>query len=241
MSEINSDSTIAEIVSSNYKTADVFKSHGIDFCCGGKISLEKACSKNGLDLNEISQELNSIISVTKSNENFNEWELDFLIDYITNTHHKYVEKSIVQIQPYADKVAAVHGAQHPEVIEISELFKEISNELIPHLKKEELILFPNVKRMVNSKRNNEVYKPAPFGSVNNPISAMEHEHDGAGDIIKKIAELSNNYKTPSDACNTYQVLFSKLEEFQNDLFQHIHLENNILFPKAKELESELLN
>jgi len=232
------ENTIAEIVADNYKTADVFKQHGIDFCCGGKKSVVKVCEQKGLDLNKLSAELKAVFEAQKPKENFNAWEMDFLVDYIVNTHHKYIEANVITIQEYADKVASVHGNYYAEVIEISHLFKEITEELIPHMKKEELILFPNIKRMVLSKRNEKPFVASPFGSIENPISTMEDEHDGAGDIIKKIAALSNNFQPPADACNTFRVLYAKLEEFQEDLFQHIHLENNILFPKAIAMEKE---
>ncbi|MBD81514.1 MAG: iron-sulfur cluster repair di-iron protein [Crocinitomicaceae bacterium] len=232
------ENTIAEIVADNYKTADVFKQHGIDFCCGGKKTVETVCEQKGIDFTTLSEELSAVFNEKKPTEDFNSWELDFLIDYIANTHHKYIESNVPLIQEYADKVARVHGHHYIEVVEIAHLFREISAELIPHMKKEELILFPNIKRMVVSIRNNEPVLPAPFGSIQNPINMMEAEHDGAGDIIKKIAELSNNFQPPAEACNTYRVLYAKLQEFQDDLFQHIHLENNILFPKAIELEKQ---
>ena len=140
---------------------------------------------------------------------------------------------------YSDKVAKVHGHHYVEVVKINELFHEIANELNQHMKKEEMILFPYIKQIAEAKKNGTPLSSAPFGTVKNPIKMMEHEHDSAGDIIKEIAKLSNNFTPPESACNTFRALYSKLEEFQNDLFQHIHLENNILYPKAIKLELEL--
>jgi regulator of cell morphogenesis and NO signaling len=172
-------------------------------------------------------------------EDYNSWELDFLADYITNVHHSYVTEAIDLTEQYASKVAKVHGHHYTEVVEIHELFQAISQELISHMHKEEMILFPYIKHLAAAKKGSEPFSAPPFGTIENPINMMHHEHDEAGDIIKKIAELSNDFTPPEGACNTFKALYAKLEEFQNDLFQHIHLENNILFPKAIKLETEL--
>ena len=235
---ISEDKTVAEVVTENIKTADVFKKHGIDFCCGGGISIEKACSKNGVEYSVLESELNAIDSTVSRSYNFDSWDLAFLIDHIKNVHHTYVEESIPILLQYAEKVANVHGHHHKEVVEIYHMFVEVSQELTAHMKKEELILFPYVKQLVKAKKKGESPKPAHFGTVNNPISMMEEEHENAGDIFKVISKLSNNFTPPAEACNTFKALYAKLREFEQDLHQHIHLENNILFPKAIELEQE---
>lgn len=236
---INEEKTVAEIVTQNIKAADVFKRHGIDFCCGGGVTIQKACKKNGVDYKILEGELKSIGNNIPKAFNYNNWQLDFLIDHIQNIHHSYVEESIPIMLEYSNKVAKVHGHHYSEVVRINKLVKEVAQELTGHMKKEELILFPYVKQLVLSKNENRKPMTPHFGSVNNPIAMMENEHETAGDIFKEIAVLTNNYTPPKEACNTFKALYVKLEEFEQDLHQHIHLENNILFPKSVELEKKL--
>lgn len=231
--------TVAEVVTENIKTAHVFKKHGIDFCCGGGISIKKACKKNNVNFDTIVNELNQLESKTSYATDYNNWELDFLIDFIVNTHHKYVEENLTLLKQYGDRVAKVHGHHYTELLEIKNLIHEVSDELAAHMKKEELILFPFIKKLVQAVKNNTTVETPHFGTVNNPIKMMEEDHDNAGDIFKRISKLTNKYQTPDGACNTFKALYSKLEEFEDDLHQHVHLENNILFPKAKKLESVL--
>ncbi len=233
------DKTVAQIVTENIITSDVFKKAGIDFCCGGNLSLTAACLKNGLDVSEIGLELAKVLETKKANLDYNNWKLDFLIDFILNTHHEYVKSNSPLLLEYSEKVTNAHGKQHPEVMEINKLTFDLIAELTPHLKKEEKILFPYIKKLLSLKAKNKQLKPDGF-TVQNPIKIMNKEHDAAGDIIKKIAALSHNFQVPEDACNTFKAFYSKLEEFQNDLFNHVHLENNILFPKAILLEEELI-
>ena len=236
---ITENKTVAEVVTENIKTAHIFKKHGIDFCCGGGITIEKACSKNNVDYSVLESELKNIDISASRATNYDAWELDFLIDHIINVHHSYVLESIPLILQYANKVAKVHGHHYKEVVEINDLFTEVAKELSLHLEKEEIVLFPYVKELVKAKRENVKPVSPHFGVVNNPIQVMENEHEAAGDIFKKISKLSTNYTPPKEACNTFRALYSKLEEFEQDLHQHIHLENNILFPKSIQLEKEL--
>ncbi|WP_299556637.1 iron-sulfur cluster repair di-iron protein [Seonamhaeicola sp.] len=231
--------TVAEVVAENIKTAHVFKKYGIDFCCGGGITIEKACEKKQLDYETLKNELLQVDKAPKAYD-YNSWKLDFLIDHIINVHHTYVEASIPLILQYANRVAEVHGHHYTEVIKINQLFTEVANELAAHLKKEELVLFPYIKKLLKLKAEGANLKTPPFGSVNNPIQMMEEEHESAGDVFKTIAQLTNNYTPPEGACNTFRALYAKLEEFEQDLHQHIHLENNILHQKAKQLELSFL-
>ncbi len=232
---ITEDKTVAEVVTENIKSAHIFKKHGIDFCCGGGVSVKKACAKKGVSYSEIKKELDAIDAVSKA-YNYNSWKLDFLIDHIENIHHTYVEENITLLIQYANRVAKVHGHHYTEVVKINELFTEVANELTAHMKKEELILFPFIKQLVKAEKEGTIAPKPHFGTVNNPIKMMEEEHENAGDIFKEIARLSNNYTPPESACNTFRALYAKLDEFEQDLHQHIHLENNILFPKAIQLE-----
>ncbi len=228
--------TVAEVVAENIKTAHVFKKHGIDFCCGGGITIEKACKRNHADYSILKKELEDIDAIVSKAYDYNSWDLSFLIDHIQNVHHTYVEENIPLLVQYANKVAKVHGHHYAEVVKIDKLFAEVANELTMHMKKEELILFPYIKQMVKAEKEGTPPTKSHFGTVKNPIQLMEDEHENAGNIFKEIARLSNNYTPPENACNTFRALYAKLEEFEQDLHQHIHLENNILFPKAIQLE-----
>ncbi|MDH5365564.1 MAG: iron-sulfur cluster repair di-iron protein [Cyclobacteriaceae bacterium] len=234
------EKTVAEVVAQNIKTAHVFKKYGIDFCCGGNVGIKEVCDKKQVNYTSLKDELQHVDDVQSREQDYNRWELDFLTDYIINTHHSYVEESMPIMLQYANKVAKVHGKHAPEVVEINKLVSDIVEELTQHMKKEEEILFPLVKDMVNIMKNGDKTVSFHCGSLNNPIRVMEIEHENAGDVFKKIAELSNNYQPPEWACNTYRALYAKLEEFEQDLHQHIHLENNILFPKAVVMEEEMI-
>jgi regulator of cell morphogenesis and NO signaling len=237
MNKINiSEQKIADIVSANIKTADIFKKFGIDFCCGGGISIAKVCEKKNIDLDQLLIELNGVDNKVLPSQNFNKWELDFLIDYIVNTHHAYVLEAIELLDAYSTKVAKVHGEHHPPVLEIERLYNLVKAELLQHMQKEEQILFPYIKHLVKAKKENTQVANPHFGSVQNPIQMMEKEHEMAGDIFKEISNLTFNYTPPEWACNTFKALYAKLDEFEQDLHLHVHLENNILFPKAIELE-----
>ncbi|TXG37416.1 iron-sulfur cluster repair di-iron protein [Seonamhaeicola maritimus] len=231
--------TVAEVVAENIKTAHVFKKHGIDFCCGGGITIEKACERKALDYEILKNELLQVDDAPKAYD-YNSWNLDFLIDHIINIHHTYVEESIPLILQYSNRVAEVHGHHYTEVVKINQLFTEVANELAAHLKKEELVLFPYIKKLLKLKSEGAQLETPSFGTVKNPIHMMEEEHESAGDIFKTIADLTNNYTPPESACNTFRALYAKLEEFEQDLHQHIHLENNILHTKAKQLELSFL-
>tara|TARA_R110002073_G_scaffold174557_7_gene331790 strand:+ start:5917 stop:6633 length:717 start_codon:yes stop_codon:yes gene_type:complete len=235
---INEKNTVAEIVVKNIKAAHIFKKYGIDFCCGGGITVEKACEKNQANYNNIKAEIEALDNTTEKRYNYDKWELDFLIDHIVNIHHTYVQESIPILLQYANKVAKVHGHHYSELLEINTLVNNVVKELSAHLKKEELVLFPYIKKLVSAiKDGTEIEKPH-FGTLENPIQMMHEEHDYAGNVFKRIALLTNNYTTPDGACNTFRALYSKLEEFEQDLHQHIHLENNILFPKAITLKNK---
>ncbi len=235
---ITKEDHIGKIVADDYRTASIFKAHGIDFCCGGNRSLDEACKKDNIDVEELVEELNLNRDNDKDQStDYQSWDMDLLADYIEKKHHRYVEKKIPELKTYLAKLVKVHGERHPELVEIHRLFNESGEELVSHMKKEEMILFPYVRQMAIG---NNLQNP-PFGTVKNPINMMTHEHDNEGNRFKKIAALSDNYTPPADACTTYQVAFQLLREFEEDLHKHIHLENNILFPRALEAENHLTN
>jgi len=223
--------TIAQVVTDDISKASVFKKYNLDFCCGGGISIAEACSKNDIDTESLIADLNNNTSTTNTpNLNFKDWDIPFLVDYIVNVHHKYVKENMGIISEFAQKVAKVHGDHSPEVVKIAALYEKMAADLDPHLMKEERILFPAIKSYVANKNQS-----FPFGTIENPIGMMENEHEEVGVYAKEIIALSNNFTTPEWACNTYKALYFKLDEFINDLFQHIHLENNILFEKVRNL------
>ena len=234
--EILEEQIIGELVAENYKTASVFKKFKIDFCCNGNRTISEACERKKIEPDTLIKELQKTVKSEEQNIDFNSWELDLLADYIEKTHHRYVEENSVVLIQYLNKLCKVHGERHPELFEIYELFRGSAQDLAAHMKKEELLLFPFIKKMVAAKQKGDTFDKPHFGSVENPVSMMKHEHTVEGERFVKIAELTNNYKSPEDACGTYQVAFKMLEDFEKDLHTHIHLENNLLFPKAIELE-----
>jgi regulator of cell morphogenesis and NO signaling len=236
--------TVGELVAEDYRTAEVFKKNGIDFCCGGKKTIAEVCQQKGLDASLLQTALERLheFPPTEARQlDFQSWPLPFLADYIVNVHHRFVLEKVPQIMQYASKVAKVHGHAYTETVTIAEKFERLAEELILHLKKEEHILFPYVKFLQDAKDKDLAIQDPPFGSVQNPIQMMEEEHEFAGDTMREIRQLSDDFTPPESACNTYRVLYKLLEEFEADLHQHVHLENNILFPKAQELEASLLN
>jgi regulator of cell morphogenesis and NO signaling len=228
--------TIGQLAASDLRKAQVFKKYGIDFCCGGRKTLTEACSEKGLDVVKIEKELIATEKSGTRTANFNEWSLDFLADYIVNTHHAYVAHTIPDMKAYAAKVAAVHGMDHPELLKVLDLVEAVSEELTSHMMKEERILFPYIKVLAKASKEGRTPEASHFGSVNNPIQMMEAEHESAGSILQQIRELTNDYVLPDGACTSYSLLFKILEEFESDLHIHVHLENNILFPGAAQLE-----
>jgi regulator of cell morphogenesis and NO signaling len=236
------DETLGQIAARDLRKAQIFKKYGLDFCCGGKKTVKQACADKGLDVTQIEYELQQADKNFSTRPlPFNEWGLDFLADYIVNTHHSYIKKSLPEIRAYATKVARVHGSRHPELLVIQQLVEDIYTELSAHLVKEERVLFPFIKELVVSEKHALASPPAHFGTVQNPITMMETEHEIVGENLAEIRGLSNNYALPQDACASYSLLYRMLDEFEDDLHTHVHLENNILFPKALALEQQLNN
>jgi regulator of cell morphogenesis and NO signaling len=225
--ESNSRITIGEIVANDFRAASLFKEAGIDFCCGGYKFLSDACREKGSDLSVILEQLGLLSQTPIDNAtNFKEWKLSFLSEYITNTHHKFVLKTLPELVFYTQKIADVHGAHHPELIEVASLFTRINEELLQHLKNEEDVLFPAIRAAEISA------SPQVKSTIISEVTRMQGEHEFAGGAMDKINVLTKNYLIPADACNTYRVALKLLEQFEDDLHIHVHLENNILYPKA---------
>jgi regulator of cell morphogenesis and NO signaling len=219
--------SVADIALHFPQSIAVFNEHNIDYCCNGKKSFAKVCEKANLQPQTIWNEIQER-QRNSSGDNllhFETWDLSLLIDFIIQHHHKYVRESIPQIDSLLNKVCAKHGADQPQLFAIRKDFQELADELMGHLPKEEGILFPAIKRLVNNKDTGGL-------NLSSPVSVMEHEHEVAGKLIKSIRSLSNDYIPHANACLSFQMTYKLLQEFENDLMQHIHLENNILFPKA---------
>ncbi len=221
------DMTIGEIVAQDFRSAAVFKEAGIDFCCGGKKSIDETCSEKGIEKKVLLDKLEKLKDIPVSTgHNYNEWDIGFLSDYVVNTHHKYVLNTMPVLVAYTAKIASVHGEHHPELRLVANLFSQINTELLQHLKNEEEVLFPSIKQALNF--GTEKAK----ATILSEISRLSAEHEFAGGTMDEINNITSNYKVPDDGCNTYIIAFKLLREFEDDLHVHVHLENNILYPKA---------
>lgn len=235
---INNTTLVSEIVAANYTTASIFKKYKVDFCCNGNRTLASISKEVNISLQTLITEINDILKQSGSPTTYNNWRLDFLVDYIYENHHKYVEKQIPEILDYLDKIIANHSNKHPELHEIKNLFKISSEELTKHLKKEELLIFPLIKKLVAKSKIKSSIEKKTLKTLKNTIAMMHEEHDKEGIRFRKIEELTNYYTPPKNACNTYKITLSLLKAFQEDLHKHIHLENNILFKKVIEIEDK---
>lgn len=233
--------TVGEMAAADLRKAGVFKKFGIDFCCGGKKSLEQACHELGLDVSAVQSQLDAVQDRDYSSDqnDYKRWQPDFLADYIFNQHHMYYYEEAPVIRELAQKVATKHGKQYPELYAINELFNELCQELDTHFMKEERVLFPFIKALAQARRSGKNEEVQSLHSIHNPVQMMEKDHEDAGDLLRKIRAAALDYKAPAQACNSFKLLFKKLEDFEADLHQHIHLENNILFPAALKMEREI--
>ena len=231
--------TIRDIVAADFRTAAVFQRYDIDFCCRGNRTVEDACSDSGLSADRVLRDIEDITALPPVGcaPQYNSWEPAELISRIVTKHHAFVREQLPLIAAHARKVASVHGGRHPEMVRVAEIFDEVADEMTSHMAKEEHVLFPYILALATGAGDSSPLPAVPFGSVGDPIRMMEAEHESAGDAMVEIRRLTNGYRVPEDGCGTYSVLLQELEAFESDLHQHVHLENNILFPKALELET----
>jgi regulator of cell morphogenesis and NO signaling len=227
--------TVGEIVARDFRTAAVLESYGIDFCCGGRRTLAEACRAATVDPTAVERALAVLPPPDAGADDVTQWPVDRLIDHIVSTHHAYIRTALPLVGRYLAKLVEVHGGRHPELSRIAASFEHMGNDLLQHMTKEERVLFPYIRELATATHK----APAsPFGTVENPIRMMEREHRDAGDDLRLIRELANGYTVPADGCTTYGVCFAELAQFERDLHRHVHLENNLLFPKAVELERQ---
>lgn len=230
--------TVRDLAGSEPGASRVFEKFGIDYCCGGEKSLGDACLAANVTVAEVASALENL----QPQETERDWQnasLAELAKHIVQKHHRFVRDEIQQLLPLFSKVIGVHGANHPEIEKVQSSFQALSEELTLHLLKEERMLFPYIEQLEIARNNGGQPAPSRFGTVQNPVRMMMLEHDSAGELLKHIRQVTNNYMVPEDACTSFKALYQGLQEFETDLHQHIHLENNILFPRAVELESRV--
>ncbi|SHJ89265.1 regulator of cell morphogenesis and NO signaling [Tangfeifania diversioriginum] len=237
--QITPDTNVGEVVKTNFKAAEIFQANKIDYCCGGEQSISEACQKAGVETEQLISRLEEQLQESDPDADYiNSMEMGTLADYIVNRHHSYVQKSIPVLKENLKKIADVHGESHPELAQVRDLFYKSAGELTKHMQKEELMLFPFVKKMERAHNEHKPLPKSPFGGVANPIVEMMEDHENEGERFEQISELTDNYQVPADGCATYQVTMKQLNEFEKDLHRHIHLENNILFQKAITMEKK---
>lgn len=229
-------STLRAIALDQPATIRVFEGFHLDYCCGGNRSLAEACEQKGLDVNTVLAALAEATAVAKPTRDFTQATPTELIRHIVATHHAYVRSELPRLLPMAAKCAAKHGPSHPEVIQIERQLIQLSDELLNHLSKEEIILFPYIEALEKHQKGTGAAPHACFPTVKSPIQAMLHEHEAAGALLDKMRAETGNYAPPAGACPTLVGLYDGLDAFERDLHQHIHLENHLLFPQAIEME-----
>lgn len=233
--ELSNNQKVGELVAENFQAADVFLNYGIDFCCGGNVTIQEVCRKQGVDEDKLMRDLKQVLTHRDVESDLvNRLSLGALIEHIVYTHHKFVRENIQSIPPYLNKLEEVHGVNHPELIYVNSIFSEVAREMAGHLVKEEEILFPYITLLEKGLTTDL----KGYASLKDAMDDLHSEHDSAGEGMRRIGELTGGYVTPSDGCNTYQVALEKLKAFEKDLHRHVHLENNILFPKALSLEKK---
>jgi len=237
---ITTDMTVRDVANELPQSTRLFEKLKIDYCCGGNQTLAEGCTSAGVDVYAVIQML-AEATQQKSEDvvDFTSASLPQLITHIVDTHHVFTKSEMDRLQLLADKVLAAHGGNHPELVHLDELLTRLCADLKPHMFKEEHVLFPYIFALAKAADQQGAVPFAPFGTVNNPIRMMMREHDTAGEILRELRKLTFDYKVPADACISYQTLYQALENFEKDLHQHIHLENNILFPKALDVENGL--
>lgn len=237
--QVTGETTIGEIVAGDFRTAAVFQEFGIDFCCGGRRTVLEACQERHIDADVVLDAVSRSCAVPGAAPRFDEWSTDTLIGYIVGHHHTYVRRALPSLTAHTQKIAAVHGSRHPELREVALLAQDIAAEMNVHMAKEEGVLFPYIAAVAEAVQNGIPAPRAPFGKIDNPIRMMEEDHDATGAAMARIRELTENYRVPEDGCTTYRVCLQELEAFEQDLHAHVHLENNILFPKARKLAAPM--
>jgi regulator of cell morphogenesis and NO signaling len=235
--DLNTTKTVRELALEVPNATRVFEKLKIDYCCGGGRNIAEACQSVGVRLDELSRLLDEAGAARDPSPDFAAGPLSDLVRHILDTHHVYTREESARIQALLEKVCGKHGENHPELREVRALFLKLDADLQPHMFKEEQILFPYILRLEAARAAGGTPPFAPFGTVNNPVRMMMSEHDTAGDLLREIRAAALDFQAPDDACMSFRALYRALEDFEKDLHQHIHLENNLLFPRAVEMEA----
>lgn len=231
---------VSDLASRHPATIRVFQRHGIDFCCGGKRPLEQAAREQGLDFEALAGELQTAAAApTPEDRNWAEAPLPELVDHIVDHYHGKLRRELPRILEMAEKVASVHGKKHPELQEVLQTFRGLDREMRMHTAKEEQVLFPLIRRMAEQEATGSLPGELRGITITMPIQMMENEHDEAAGALRTLRRLTDGFTPPEDACNTFRGLYHGLAELEADTHQHIHLENNALFPRAAELEHRM--
>ena len=241
--KINPDWSVSEIVNADYRTAEIFRKYGIEFCCGGKWPLKTVCELKNLDINTVNSELERSIRTISlpSSLDFEGWNINFLTDYIINVHHSYLKKSLPSTKDQLARFVEGHQHKFPYLRDLLKIFTELSNEVLPHLEQEETIIFPYIRQISRAYHNKESYAALLVRTLRKPVeNVMVHEEEFLNKFLPQIRQLTGHYTPPENACISHKVAFLKLLELDNDLVQHLYLENDILFPRAIAMEKELL-
>ena len=228
--------TLGDIVSRDIRAGAILDRYGLDYCCGGSRTLVEGCAERGIDVQRVLSDLQALDPASGETP---EQNLPKLIDYIVSRHHAYIRESMPVVQQHLGKVVAAHGERHSELALVATEFSRVSEGLALHMVKEEQVLFPYIRALAEAAIEDLPPPPDMFGTIQNPIRMMEIEHQDAGEGLAGIRELTRGYAPPEDACRTYRLVLQELEGFEEDLHRHVHLENNVLFPKAVELEEQL--
>jgi regulator of cell morphogenesis and NO signaling len=225
--------TVGDVVAGDYRTAAVFEKHGIDFCCGGDVTLAAVCADHRLDTSALVRELEAAMSTpARQDADYASWTLTRLIDHIKAVHHAYLGANTAQNAAYARKIADVHGEHHPELTRIAGAFDAMATELTAHLEVEEAVVFPAVKRAEAAGRAASAPHAQDAETIARGVEALVSEHEQVGAALRDIRDLAMGFGLPADACATYGLTYQRLQAFEADLHKHVHLENNILFPRA---------
>lgn len=239
--EIENAETVGSVAARDYRKAEVFRKLGIDFCCCGNKTLKKASEEAGITEEELRLQLEQVneCGTKVFSPDFDKWELNFLTDYIYNTHHRYIKENVSLIIDLAKKVAKHHEQNHPELTNLQINIQRFLEAMVSHMRKEEEALFPKIRQLVANTNDSGQKVNWRHGFLKNVVWIMQKEHEDSGRDLHFFHRITHNYLLPADACNSYNLLFQKMKEFEDDLVQHIHLENNILFPKAIALDDAL--
>jgi regulator of cell morphogenesis and NO signaling len=236
---ITTTATVGELAATLPHAARVFERFGIDYCCGGETPLIEACKSAKAAVSDVLTAINTAVGTTAPGRTYSDLTQRELIDHIVGKHHTFTRTEIQRLVSLVEKVVSVHGSRHPELLSVQKVFDDLANDLIPHLAKEETILFPYIAALDSTQSSGAAHEIPPFITVQNPVRMMFFEHDLAGRLLQELRRLTAGFAVPDDVCASYKNLYAALENFEQDLHQHIHLENNLLFPRAIEMESSV--